>query len=152
MRLGRVRRLGNTATKRFEQFSPRNALRGLLDSFGKCVKEKIARAPRCLQIRIWTSISGSTMLGSLEVDRSCQETRHNVFIFCLGLCTCEVALYLPAGRGPWNWFWPIWCDATLLLTLLVTANISSEGLTWGSRYWSGCYVLSLKIFQGIKTQ
>ena len=69
-----------------------------------------------------------------------QETRHNIFIFTLGICCCEVAQSLPPARGIWNWFWPLWCDATLIGTLLLTASWSPDGISWGSSFWSGCYV------------
>ncbi|CAK9039977.1 unnamed protein product [Durusdinium trenchii] len=79
----------------------------------------------------------------MDLDFWFYETRHNVFIFTLGLCTCEVALSLPPAKGPYNWFWPVWCDVTLLGFLLLTAKWNYEtglsGLSWGSSFWSGCF-------------
>ncbi|CAJ1370889.1 unnamed protein product [Effrenium voratum] len=76
----------------------------------------------------------------MDLDFWFYETKHNVFIFALGMGTCEVAQRLPA-RGLWKWFWPLWCDATLLGTLLVTATwTATDGfISWGSTFWSGCY-------------
>eukprot|EP00434_Breviolum_minutum_P016173 symbB.v1.2.014252.t1/scaffold1038.1/size142643/12 len=75
----------------------------------------------------------------MDLDFWFYETRHNIFIFTLGLCCCEVAQTLPAtSSGLWSWFWPIWCDTTLIGTLLLTASYSN-GISWSSRFWSGSY-------------
>eukprot|EP00913_Durusdinium_trenchii_P001002 g923.t2 len=97
-------------------------------------------------LTLWSLL---VLLGALD------EFWHNVFIFTLGLCTCEVALSLPPAKGPYNWFWPVWCDVTLLGFLLLTAKWNYEtglsGLSWGSSFWSGCFapvaVWSRKIYE-----
>eukprot|EP00435_Cladocopium_sp_Y103_P011244 s53_g2.t3 len=85
---------------------------------------------------VWSR--SATLDEYMDLDFWFYETRHNVFIFTLGICCCEVAQSLPPARGIWNWFWPLWCDATLIGTLLLTASWS-PGISWGSSFWSGCY-------------
>eukprot|EP00439_Symbiodinium_sp_Y106_P060195 s99_g8.t2 len=74
----------------------------------------------------------------MDLDYWFYETRHNVFIFCLGMGVAELALHLPDAPHM-AWFWPICCDVTLLMTLALTASWKQGWPTWGCSYWSGSF-------------
>ncbi|CAE7300417.1 unnamed protein product [Symbiodinium natans] len=72
----------------------------------------------------------------MDLDYWFYETKHNVFIFCLGMGVAEVARHMPDAPHL-AWLWPVCCDVTLLATLVLTASWNGAAPSWGSSYWSG---------------
>ncbi|CAE7219131.1 unnamed protein product [Symbiodinium pilosum] len=74
----------------------------------------------------------------MDLDYWFYETKHNVFVFCLGMGISEVAQHMP-DASHLSWVWPICCDVTLLLTLGFTASWERLFPSWGCSYWSGAF-------------